>query len=98
MNKRLYVGGLPNDTDDNALQELFAPYGQVRFFKIIRDFHSGKSKGFAFVEMSAPEEAASAIASLNGSVLGGGTITVSEASSPDNTVKRRRGRKGTGNG
>lgn len=83
MNKRLYVGGLSYSVDDDGLRELFTPYGEVKFVKVIRDFHSGRSKGFGFVEMETPEEAKEAIERLHGSIHERRTITVSEANPPD---------------
>lgn len=85
MNKRLYVGGLSYSVDDDSLRALFEPHGDVKFVKVIRDFHSGRSKGFGFVEMNTPEEAKSAIEALNGSVHEGRSITVSEANPPDSS-------------
>ncbi|WP_342147588.1 RNA-binding protein [Rickettsiella endosymbiont of Aleochara curtula] len=85
MNKRLYVGGLSYSVDDDGLRELFTPFGTVNFVKVIRDFHSGRSKGFGFVEMSTPEEAKEAIEALHGSIHERRTITVSEANPPDSS-------------
>ena len=86
MNKRLYVGGLSYSVDDDGLRELFTPFGTVNFVKVIRDFHSGRSKGFGFVEMSTPEEAKEAIEALHGSIHERRTITVSEANPPDSNA------------
>ncbi len=86
VNKRLYVGGLSYSVDDDGLRELFTPFGTVNFVKVIRDFHSGRSKGFGFVEMSTPEEAKEAIEALNGSIHERRTITVSEANPPDSSA------------
>ncbi len=97
MNKRLYVGGLSYSVDDDGLRELFTPYGTVNFFKVIRDFHSGRSKGFGFVEMSTPEEAKEAIEALHGSIHERRTITVSEANPPDSSSGGTGGRR-TGGG
>lgn len=83
MGKRLYVGGLSYGVDDDGLRELFAPFGEVAFVKVIRDSRSGRSKGFGFVEMSTPEEAAAAISTLHGSIHERRTITVSEANPPE---------------
>lgn len=95
MNKRLYVGGLSYDIDDDLLRELFIPFGEVNFVKVIRDFHTNRSKGFGFVEMSTPEEAKTAIENLHGSIYERRTITVSEANPPDSsTVGNIGGRRG----
>lgn len=98
MNKRLYVGGLSYSVDDDGLKALFEPFGEVKFVKVIRDFHSGRSKGFGFVEMSTPEEAKEAIERLNGSIHERRTITVSEANPPDSSGGGNRGGSGGRNG
>ena len=99
MNKRLYVGGLSYSVDDDGLRALFEPFGEVKFVKVIRDFHSGRSKGFGFVEMSTPEEAKEAIERLHGSIHERRTITVSEANPPDSNGGSRSGGGGrTGGG
>jgi cold-inducible RNA-binding protein len=85
VNKRLYVGGLSYSVDDDGLRELFAPFGEVSFVKVIRDFHSGRSKGFGFVEMCTHEVAKEAIEALHGSIHERRTITVSEANPPDSS-------------
>ncbi len=79
MNKKLYVGGLAYAVDDAALKSLFSTIGNVESAKIITDYDTGRSKGFGFVEMSTPEEAAKAIQTLHGSTHEGRTIIVSEA-------------------
>ncbi|HLZ55661.1 MAG TPA: RNA-binding protein [Ktedonosporobacter sp.] len=76
---RLYVGGLPYQTNDQDLADLFGQIGQVISATVITDRETGRSKGFGFVELSNDEEAQSAIAQLNGSLLGNRTITVNEA-------------------
>ena len=98
MNKRLYVGGLSYSVDDEGLKELFTPFGTVKFYKVIRDFHSGRSKGFGFVEMSTPEEAKEAIGALHGSIHERRTITVSEANPPDDSSAGGGGRRTGGGG
>ena len=94
----MYVGGLSYSVDDDSLRELFVPHGEVKFVKVIRDFHSGRSKGFGFVEMNTPEEAKSAIEALNGSVHEGRSITVSEANPPDSSGGGNRGGARAGGG
>ncbi|MFJ6798906.1 RNA recognition motif domain-containing protein [Streptomyces sp. NPDC091268] len=89
MNKRLYVGGLSYSVDDDGLRELFAPFGEVAFVKVIRDFHSGRSMGFGFVEMSTSEGAAEAVSGLHGAIHERRTITVSEANPPDSSTSLR---------
>jgi cold-inducible RNA-binding protein len=104
VNKRLYVGGLSYSVDDDGLRELFTCFGTVNFVKVIRDFHTGRSKGFGFVEMCTPEEAKEAIDALHGSIHERRTITVSEANPPDSSAGggagggRRTGGGGGGRG
>ena len=76
---RLYVGGLPYQTTEQDLIDLFDQFGQVIQATVITDRETGRSKGFGFVEMSNDQEAQSAIAQLNGTLLGNRTITVNEA-------------------
>lgn len=76
---RLYVGGLPYQTTERDLIELFEQEGQVIEATIIMDRDSGRSKGFGFVEMSNEQEARSAIQRLNSTPLGNRTILVNEA-------------------
>ena len=79
MGNKLYVGNIPYTATEESLQEAFSPCGTVDSAKIIMDRDSGRSKGFAFVEMSTDEEAQAAIAKLNGSDWGGRPLTVNEA-------------------
>lgn len=79
MGKKIYVGNLPFNTTSDALQEMFAQFGNVDSSKIVTDRESGRSKGFGFVEMTSEEEADSAISKLNGSDFGGRPLTVNEA-------------------
>jgi cold-inducible RNA-binding protein len=79
MSKRLYVGSLSYDTTDQSLRELFVTAGTVASAEVISDRHSGRSKGFGFVEMETDEDAAKAISQLNGTNLDGREINVAEA-------------------
>ncbi|HLJ55339.1 MAG TPA: RNA-binding protein [Chthonomonadaceae bacterium] len=79
MAKRLYVGGLPYSTGERELEDLFASAGTVSSVTIVSDKYTGQSKGFGFVEMSTDAEADTAINTLNGTMLGGRTLTVNEA-------------------
>lgn len=76
---RLYVGGLPYQTTEEELINLFQQVGDVTTATIIIDRATGRSKGFGFVEMGNNQEAQDAIARLNGSTFGNRTITVNEA-------------------
>jgi RNA recognition motif-containing protein len=91
MGTKLYVGNLSFDTTEGNLSALFAPLGNVVSCNLITDKFSGKSRGFAFVEMSSQAEATKAIAALNGKDCGGRALTVNEA-------KPREERSGGGGG
>ena len=79
MSRKLYVGGLPYSVTEGQLQEIFAAHGTVESVKVIMDKFTGRPRGFGFVEMSSGGEAQRAIQALNGTDLGGRTLTVNEA-------------------
>jgi RNA recognition motif-containing protein len=79
MGKKLYVGNLPYSVNDSSLADKFGQFGTVESAKVITDRETGRSKGFAFVEMSSDDEASEAISQLNGSDFNGRAMTVSEA-------------------
>jgi RNA recognition motif-containing protein len=85
---RLYVGGLPYQTTEHDLIELFEQVGQVTEVSVITDRDTGRSKGFGFVEMSDQQAARTAIEQLNGTLLGDRTITVNEARERQSTGSR----------
>ena len=78
MSKRIYVGNLSYQTTENDLTSLFEQVGQVESVNIITDRDTGRSKGFAFVEMGS-EDADKAIAQFNGAEVNGRALTVNEA-------------------
>lgn len=82
MGKKIYVGNLPFSCSDEQLRQTFSGHGNVESAKIITDRDTGRSKGFAFVEMGSDDEAAAAIAALNGTELDGRPITCAEARPP----------------
>ncbi|HZI62183.1 MAG TPA: RNA-binding protein [Pyrinomonadaceae bacterium] len=84
MTKKLYVGNLSFQTTNQDLQDLFSQAGTVESAQIIEDRDTGRSKGFAFVEMSTNEEAASAIDQFNGKDVGGRMLKVNEAKPREN--------------
>ena len=91
MSTKLYVGNLAFQTTSQELQELFASAGTVESASVVEDRDTGRSRGFAFVEMSTKEEAAAAIDQFNGKEVGGRALKVNEA-------KPRENRSGGGGG
>lgn len=79
MTNKVYVGSLSFDTTEDTLKDLFSQAGTVDSVSIVMDKFSGRSKGFAFVEMSSEEEAKKAIEMFNGKELDGRKIVVDEA-------------------
>ncbi len=79
MATKLYVGNLAYGMTDSDLQNLFAPHGTVRSAQVIMDRETGRSKGFAFVEMESEDQAQAAIKSMNGQEINGRALTVNEA-------------------
>src|SRR5512144_3209720 len=79
MGKKLYVGNLPYDTGEQALQDLFAQAGAVDTVTIMRDMATGRARGFAFVEMATDADAQKAIEQFNDRPFGGRNLTVNEA-------------------
>jgi len=79
MATKLYVGNLSFRTTSEELKEAFSAAGTVESASVIEDRETGRSRGFAFVEMATPEEAAAAIEQFNGKDFGGRNLTVNEA-------------------
>ncbi len=79
MSTKLYVGNLSFSTTIQDLEQMFGKIGTVQSANIIEDRETGRSRGFAFVEMSSTEEAQSAISTLNGKEIDGRELTVNEA-------------------
>jgi RNA recognition motif-containing protein len=79
MATRIYVGSLPFSATDDQLLQLFTPFGEVTEAVVAIDRATNQSKGFGFIQMTDDAAAQSAISALNGSELGGRTLTVSPA-------------------
>lgn len=79
MSTKLYVGNLSFNTTGQDLEELFGGFGSVQSANLIEDRETGRSRGFAFVEMSTGEEANAAIAALDGKEVDGRNLKVNEA-------------------
>ena len=94
----IFVGNLSYQTTQQDLDAAFAAYGTVERVNIVTDRDSGQPRGFAFVEMTNPSEAQTAIAQLNGSDLLGRTLNVNEARpKPEKTFGAGRGSSFSGN-
>jgi RNA recognition motif-containing protein len=79
MGKRLYVGNLSYSLKATDLEEAFKAVGEVLNVKIVMDQETGRSKGFAFVEMATDDQGNQAIETLNGKDIGGRALKVTEA-------------------
>ena len=78
MSKKLYVGNLPFSTTEEELRELFARHGNVQSVRVVTDRETGRSRGFAFVEMDG-DAADAAMRALDGTQLGDRALRVNEA-------------------
>jgi RNA recognition motif-containing protein len=79
MSNKIYVGNLSFNILEESLRDVFTKFGEFASCKLITDRDTGRSKGFGFIEMTNPEEAQSAISSLDGSELDGRDMKVNEA-------------------
>ncbi|MEJ2007071.1 MAG: RNA-binding protein [Acidobacteriota bacterium] len=77
--KNLFVGNLPFTATEDELRDMFSAFGEVQQVRIMTDRDTGKSRGFAFVEMADDDAATKAISDLNGKELGGRALTINEA-------------------
>lgn len=76
MGQKVFIGGLPFSTSTEELGELFNQVAGVESVAVVTDRDTGRSRGFAFVEMSTREAAEEAVRKFHGSTLGGRTLTV----------------------
>lgn len=96
--KNLFVGNMSFQTAESDLRELIEPFGQVTRVHIAKDRETGRARGFAFVEMPNDDEAARAIAALNGKEVGGRNLNVNEARPRGEGGGRRPGRQSESGG
>jgi RNA recognition motif-containing protein len=89
----IYVGNLSFNAGDDDLRSAFEQFGEVTSVNIIMDRETGRSRGFAFVEMADGDSAAEAIENLNGAAISGRNVTVNEA-----RPREKRGGGGGGGG
>jgi len=91
MGNRLYVGNLSFNATADSVRAAFSSFGEVTDAHVVSDRETGRSRGFAFVTMSTAQEAAKAIAEMNGALLDGRPLRVNEA-------EERQSRGGGGGG
>ena len=84
----IFIAGLSFKANDADLANLFEEYGSVRSARVITDRHSGRSKGYGFVEIDDEEAAKQAIAELDGAEYDGRTLSVSEARAKEERPRR----------
>ena len=89
----IYVGNLASETSEDALNQAFSAFGQVKSVSIVRDGATGESRGFGFVRMEVEEEAQTAIGEMNEKELDGQAIKVEKGRAKTNVVHNR-GRQG----
>jgi RNA recognition motif-containing protein len=77
--KTIYVGNLPSTATEAQVRELFAQHGTVQAVRLITDRHTGRLRGFGFVEMEEDAAGQAAMAALNGTDMDGRALTVNEA-------------------
>ncbi|MEM7672533.1 MAG: RNA-binding protein [Verrucomicrobiota bacterium] len=85
----IYVGNLPYDLEESELEQVFGAHGTVDSVKIIKDFETGRSKGFAFVVMPNEDEANEAINNLSGADLAGRPMKVNAARPKEDRPPRK---------
>ena len=86
----IYIGNLSYSTTEDSLKPLFAEFGDIESFKIIKDRISGRSKGFGFIEMPSNSEADQAIKALNGKRIDGNLIKVRPADPGGKRSKKKK--------
>jgi cold-inducible RNA-binding protein len=92
MSKNLYVGNLSYETTEETLRTLFAEHGQIESVNLITDRYTGRSRGFAFVEMSTEQAAQEAMRGLNGKQVDEREIKVDQAKPKRDQGQSDRGR------
>ena len=98
MSTKIYVGNLSFNATTEDLEKMFGEIGTVESTNIIEDRETGRSRGFAFIEMSSKEEAETAISTLNGKEVDGRALTVNEAKPRENRAGASGGRGNYGGG
>src|SRR6478735_8031237 len=94
----IFLGNLSYQTTETELEALFGAYGAVERVTVVRDRDTGQPRGFAFVEMTNPNEAANAMQAMNGREMNGRTLNVNEARPREQRSGGRGGNRGGGGG
>lgn len=87
----IFVGNLPYELEESAIEEAFSEFGQVSNVKLLKDYDSGRSRGIAFVTMDDDQEAEAAIEAMEGAELGGRPLRVNQARERSSRPPRREG-------
>ena len=93
----MYVSNLSYNTGEDELNDLFSAFGEVKSIKIITDRETGRSRGFGFVEMHSDEHSQKAMSSLNGKVIEGRPLSVTEARKREENSGGFSNRRNSGN-
>ena len=96
MGKKLFIGNLSWNIDDDGLQQAFEKFGSMEEVRVIKDRETGRSRGFGFITFAEEESAQNAISEMDGADLDGRTIKVNEAQ--DKPRGGGRGGRGGGGG
>lgn len=88
MSKNIYVGNLSYEVDEQELEGMFSPYGEVTSARVISDRDTNRSKGFGFVEMADDSAATAAISALNGKEWKSRELKVNEARAKEDRPRR----------
>lgn len=91
---KIYVGNLPYSINDSKLESIFAEFGEIVSARVITDKHSGRSKGFGFVEFEAEDAGEAAIEELNGKEVDGRSIVVNKARPQEEGARKFGGGRG----
>jgi cold-inducible RNA-binding protein len=89
MSKKLFIGSLAWETNDESLKNFFSQVGTVESARVIFDRATGRSKGFGFVEFANEEDAKTAMQELEGKELDGRPIRISEANAQEERGPKR---------
>jgi len=87
---KIYVGNIPHNVTEDVLDDVFSEFGDVSSANVIKDKHSGRSKGYGFVEMPNAPDASEAIKVLDSSSLQGRNIKVNRARARRESPKQRK--------